>query len=75
MYEGRAKNLRTFLIYFIIDVRSFLYFHNCNNGLLYIQNFQNIFLSNVIFDRLNYIDKHVGFATPEHAVKSLFTCL
>ena len=30
------------------------------------------YLSNLIFDWLNYIDKHVGFATPEHAVKSLF---
>ena len=33
-YEGKAKSSWTFLITFIIDVRLFLYFHKCNNGLL-----------------------------------------
>ena len=42
LYKGRAKSLRTFLIIFIIDVRSFSYFHKCNNGLLSIF-MQNIF--------------------------------
>ena len=42
IYEGRAKSLRTFLIIFIIDVRSFSYFHKCNNGLL------SIFMQNII---------------------------
>ena len=34
VYEGKAKSSWTFLITFIIDVRLFLYFHKCNNGLL-----------------------------------------
>ena len=74
VYEGRAKSLRTFLITFIIDFRLFSYFHKCNNGILSIF-MQNIICRIFIFDWLKYIDKHVGFATPEHAVKFLFTCL
>ena len=63
-YERRAKSLRTFLT----DDRLCSYFHKCNDPLsMYVK----CYLSNLFFDRLNHIDKHVGFATAEHAVKSV----